>query len=200
MLITRSKIRKALADPRLASGVLLSLGRGSWYKFSARLLGRRFRAGKDLRIYGKLVLQGPGTVIMGDNVRVQMRVTPWTYSPEAVIEIGSNVFLNGTRFGCKKSIRIGDRCILGGCSIMDTDFHSTSVDRHNPNAPVRVAPVQIGENVWVGPQVGILPGTSVGKNSVVGFGAVCSGNYPPNVIIAGNPARVIIAVDGATDE
>ncbi len=74
---------------------------------------------------------------------------------------------------------------------MDTDFHSVGVDRHDPTAPIRVAPVILEDNVWVAAQAGILPGTSIGANSVVGFGAVCAGVYPGNFVIAGNPAKVI---------
>jgi acetyltransferase-like isoleucine patch superfamily enzyme len=127
-------------------------------------------------------------------VRVGMTVTPWTYAADATIEIGNESFLNGTSFGCQRQIKIGPRAILGRCSIMDTDFHSIAIDRHEPHAPVRVAPVILGENVWIGAQAGILPGTKIGRNSVVGFGAVCAGVFPENVVIAGNPARVIRSI------
>jgi len=162
-----------------------------WCRIACRVRGVRFQAGRNLRIDGTLIIRGPGRVIFGDNVRVGMTVTPWTYTPEATIEIGSDSFVNGTSFGCQREIRIGPRAILGRASIMDTDFHSLGVDRHNPRAPVRVAPVVLEENVWLGAQVGILPGTRIGRNSVVGFGAVCAGVFPDNVVIAGNPARVI---------
>jgi acetyltransferase-like isoleucine patch superfamily enzyme len=124
-----------------------------------------------------------------------MTVTPWTYSAEAVIVIGSDSFVNGTRLGCQREIRIGPRAILGQCSIMDTDFHSIDIDRHDPASPVRVSPVILDENVWVGAQAGILPGTRIGSNSVVGFGAVCAGVFPANAVIAGNPAKVIRPID-----
>jgi acetyltransferase-like isoleucine patch superfamily enzyme len=124
-------------------------------------------------------------------VRIGMTVTPWTYAPDARIVIGSDSFVNGTSFGCQREIRIGARSILGRASIMDTDFHSISIDRHSPEAPVRVAPVILEDNVWIGAQAGILPGTRIGRNSVVGFGAVCAGVFPENAVIAGNPARVI---------
>jgi acetyltransferase-like isoleucine patch superfamily enzyme len=74
---------------------------------------------------------------------------------------------------------------------MDTDFHSVRIDRHDPTAPVRVAAIVLEDNVWVGAQAGILPGTRIGANSVVGFGAVCAGVFPENVVIAGNPAKVV---------
>jgi len=192
---TFRRFLKIMREPVRAWRAGLALWRGWRFRVLARLRGRRVIVGRNLRIQGRLVLQGPGTVILGDNVSIGMTVTPWTYSPEAVIEIGSNTFLNGTRFGCQRRITIGADGIIGEAQIMDTNFHSTAVNRHDPAAPVKVAPVEIGENVWIGAQVGILPGTSIGRNSVVGFGAVCSGEYPPNMLIAGNPARVIKPVE-----
>jgi acetyltransferase-like isoleucine patch superfamily enzyme len=146
---------------------------------------------------GRLQIRGPGRVVLGDNIRVGMLVTPWTHSAEAVITIGERSFLNGTRFGCNERITIGPRAILGSASIIDTDFHSTQANRHDSDAPVRTAPVDLAENVWVAANVGILPGTRIGRNSVVAFGAVCIGEYPADVIIAGNPARVLRAIPSA---
>ncbi len=121
---------------------------------------------------------------------IDRSVTPWTYSADATIEVGDNSYLNGTRFGCKSLIRIGANAIISDASIMDTDFHSIYANRKSPDAVVRTQPVLIEDNVWVAAAVGILPGTTIGRNSVVGYGAVCAGNYPSDAIIAGNPARV----------
>jgi acetyltransferase-like isoleucine patch superfamily enzyme len=165
--------------------------KGTLCRLSCRVRGIRFQAGRNLRIDGRLIIRGPGTVIFGDNVRIGMTVTPWTYDPAAVIFVGDGAFINGTGFGCQREIRIGPKAIIGRASIMDTDFHSLEIDRHRPDAPVRVAPVVLEENVWIGAQAGILPGTRIGRNSVVGFGAVCAGVFPANAVIAGNPARVI---------
>jgi acetyltransferase-like isoleucine patch superfamily enzyme len=124
-----------------------------------------------------------------------MTVTPWTYHTDAVIEIGNGAFLNGTRFGCAQHIAIGPRSIVAQVSIMDTNFHSTAINRHDRDAPVRIAPVRIGANVWIGAQAGILPGTTIGDNCVVGFGAVCSGQYPSNSLIAAPQAVVVRRLD-----
>lgn len=182
---------RALAEPLVALGEVLAIARGMRFRAMSRVLRRRVTIGRNLRIDGKLMPRGPGRLVIGDNVRIGMSVTPWTHSPDALIEIGSDCFLNGTRFGCAQAIRIGSRSIIGQSSIMDTDFHSIRADRHTEDAPVRVAPVVLEENVWVGAQAGILPGTTIGRNSVVGFGAVCAGQYPADVVIAGNPARVV---------
>jgi acetyltransferase-like isoleucine patch superfamily enzyme len=183
-------LRRAWREPRRALRVALAVLKGRLYPAYFRARGIRFRAGRGLRIFGSLSLRGPGEVILGDGVVVYGRPTPWTFTREARIVIGDNVILGQAQFGCVREIVIGPDCMLGRCYVMDTDFHSTRADRRSPDAPVRVAPVHIGANVWVGDNAGILPGTRIGENSVVSFGAVCAREYPPNVIIAGNPAKV----------
>jgi acetyltransferase-like isoleucine patch superfamily enzyme len=138
-------------------------------------------------------------VVFGDDVLIDGTVTPWTYSEDAIISIGSGSYVNGTRFGCRREIRIGDGAILGDARVMDTDFHSTHRNRHDPDAPIRVAPVHIADNVWIAAAVGILPGTTIGENSVVGFGAVCAGEYPADAVIAGNPAVVIRPIPSSSE-
>jgi acetyltransferase-like isoleucine patch superfamily enzyme len=130
---------------------------------------------------------------------VKGRVTPWTHHPDAHISIGSNTRLDGVRFGCAVSISIGNGCWLAESHILDTDFHSTRADRRsNADAPVRTLPVVIEDNVWIGFGAGILPGTRIGRNSVVGFGAVCVRNYPDDAILFGNPAKVVASVESTS--
>ncbi len=191
-----NKLLKAITHPRAAIEFVMSHARAQYVRASCRVRGVRFTAGRNLRVAGRLHIKGPGRVVFGDNVLVERTVTPWTYAPDALIEVGSNTYLNGTRFGCKQLIRIGARGILGDASITDTDFHSVHVERHTAEAPVRVKPVIIEENVWLATSVGVLPGTTIGRNSVVGYGAVCSGTLPADSIIAGNPARVVRPVPG----
>lgn len=56
---------------------------------------------------------------------------------------------------------------------------------------VKAKPIHIEDNVWITMNVIILPGVRIGKNSVIGAGAVVTKNIPPNSLVAGNPARVI---------
>jgi acetyltransferase-like isoleucine patch superfamily enzyme len=139
-------------------------------------------------------VSGPGEVVFGNDVVVLGHSTPWTHSREARIVVGDRVMIGDARFGCVQEITIGDDCLLARCSIMDTDFHSVRADRRLTGAPVRVMPVHIANNVWVGQEAGILPGTKIGVNSVVSFGAVCVRDYPPNVVLVGNPAKVAMQI------
>ncbi len=185
------QLGQALQRPGAAKRVAFGLLRGYGYRLWYRFRGIRFSAGRNLRVYGSLKVRGPGRVVFGNNVTVEMLVTPYTHAPDALIEIGDDAYLNGTRFGCRQLIRVGPRAILADARILDTDFHPLDPERrHDPGGPVRTAPIILEENVWIGAAAGLLPGTRIGRNSVVGFGAVCSGDYPANAIIAGNPARV----------
>jgi len=186
------QLGQALTQPAAATRAAISLLRGHGYQLWYRCVGIRFSAGRNFRVYGSLKVRGPGRVVFGNNVSVEMEVTPYTHSTDALIEIGDDSYLNGTRFGCRQLIRVGPRAILADARILDTDFHPLDpARRHDPGGPVRTAPIILEENVWIGAAAGLLPGTRIGRNSVVGFGAVCAGDYPANAIIAGNPARVI---------
>jgi acetyltransferase-like isoleucine patch superfamily enzyme len=186
--------RRALAEPGAALSYGVAILRGHWYRIVFRLLGRRFRAGARLRVFGRLSVRGPGAVVFGDNVALWGRVNAWTYSRDATIVAEDNVMMSGTRFACASRIRIGRDSILADASIRDTDFHSTRADRRSPDAPIRVAPIDIGVNVWVAAGAILLPGTSIGENSVVGAAAVCMRSFPANKVILGNPAKVAMPV------
>jgi acetyltransferase-like isoleucine patch superfamily enzyme len=54
-----------------------------------------------------------------------------------------------------------------------------------------VAPITIGDNVWVGARSIVLKGVTIGDHSVVGAGTVVRENVPPRVVVAGNPAAVV---------
>lgn len=119
-----------------------------------------------------------------------------TYNRDAVIEIGDNTRLNGAGLMATCGITVGRDCMLGSTLILDTDFHSTDLDRRsNPHAKVRSAPVTIGSNVWLAGQTVVLKGVAIGDNSVVGIRSVVTSNVPPNVIVAGNPARLVKQLD-----
>jgi maltose O-acetyltransferase len=193
-------LAEAVEDPREAMSGTVALLRGYWYRARYRLRGIRLRAGRRLFIYGRLDIHGPGQVIFGDDVCVIDRARLTTYTPEATIHIGNGVVIGAAQLGCRREIVIGDYCQLAESYIMDSHMHSSHVSaRRDRSAVLPVAPVHIGENVWIAHFAGILPGTTIGRNSVVSFGSVCGGRvYPDNVVLVGNPARVSATVQGTT--
>jgi acetyltransferase-like isoleucine patch superfamily enzyme len=191
LIADTTRLKAAVRSPRKAILVLRAMAKGQWYRAWYRLRGVRFEAGRNLRVFGTLSIKGPGLVRFGNDVVVDMRVTPWTHDAAATIEIGDGTFLNGTQFGCINRIVVGPHSIIAAASIMDTNFHSVDVERHDTTAYVKTAPVRIGANVWIGARAGILPGTTIGENSVVGFGAVCSGEYPANALIVSPRATAV---------
>jgi len=102
--------------------------------------------------------------------------------------VGENFFANhGFRVICRKNIQIGADCRLGwDVTILDNDGHDIYIDNVKKDT---VKNVTIGDNVWIGADSTILKGTSVGCDSIVGFGALVSGNYPPQSIIANRKAQ-----------
>lgn len=188
-------IRLAFERPTHAIAVLWMLSKGYWVKVYFPLTGRRFKVGRNFRLQGSLRIRGPGKVIFGDDMIVDQRVTPFTHSVHAEIRVGNRVQLNGTRFGCAERITIGDDCLISEARIADTNFHSVQPDRRCIGAKVLVSPVVVSNNVWIGPATAILPGTRIGENSVVGFGAICSGTYAANMLISGPAARSILRID-----
>ena len=52
-------------------------------------------------------------------------------------------------------------------------------------------PIKVGNNVWIGGNVIVLPGVTIGNNTIIGAGSVVTKNIPSNVVAVGNPCRVI---------
>ena len=197
----RRALRRALENPVMAFDTLLALARGRYYLVKFRLLGRRVAAGRYFRVTGRLDIRGPGMVIFGDDCSVVSPklapTTPYTHSRDAVIRFGNRVMLTGTRFGCERSIDVGDGAGLSDARIMDTDFHSietSDVARYNTGG--RSKPVVIGPNAWVGAGAMILKGVTIGESAVVGAGSVVATRVAPRTVVLGNPARVIWRISG----
>ena len=95
-------------------------------------------------------------------------------------------------------IRIGNNVMFGSNVQLMTPIHPLDPELRREGWEAG-APINIGDNVWVGSGAIILPGVTVGANSVVGAGAVVSRDVPPNVVVAGNPARVVRNLDSPVE-
>lgn len=158
-------------------------------------------SGEPIRLQPVLFV-GPGEVRLGEGVQFGWRNSPGFYSgychvevvtPHALIAIGDRTeFNNGCMLKSEGAgITVGRDCLFGaGIEIFDSDFHDTDPARRRANTQ-RMAPVEIGDNVFVGMGVRILKGVKIGSDSVIGAGAVVSSSIPSGVVAVGNPARVV---------
>lgn len=121
--------------------------------------------------------------------------------------------VNTIRIKChrKRGVKIGEGVMLGMGCVLDHAFpeyiimedntalagnvyivcHSNPYKHFKGKLLSYVAPVTIKQGAWVGVNATILPGVTIGENSVVSAGAVVSKDVPPNTIVSGNPAQVI---------
>ena len=91
-------------------------------------------------------------------------------------------------------VTIGDDCFVGPNVSIYTACHSTDPVERNSRREWG-EPVTIGDNVWIGGSVTILPGVTIGDNVTIGAGSVVTRDIPEGVIAAGNPCRVIKRID-----
>ena len=88
-----------------------------------------------------------------------------------------------------ESILIGDACMIAhGAYISDADWHGI-YDRAKPVGNTK--PVIFEDNVWIGDSAIVCKGVTIGKNSIIGAGAVVTKDVPPNSVYAGNPAVLV---------
>jgi maltose O-acetyltransferase len=109
--------------------------------------------------------------------------------------VGENFFAN---FDCTIldvcEVRIGDNCMLApGVHIYTATHPLHPVERNSGKEYAK--PVTIGSNVWIGGSAIINPGVTIGDNAVIASGAVVTKDVPNNVVVGGNPARVLKQIE-----
>ncbi|MBO7748140.1 acetyltransferase [Paenibacillus sp. MWE-103] len=111
------------------------------------------------------------------------------------LHVGENFYAN---FDCVFldvcEIRIGDNCFLAPGVHIYTATHPLEAEPRVSGAEFG-KPVTIGRNVWIGGRAVINPGVKIGDNAVIASGAVVTKDVPDNVVVGGNPARVIKPID-----
>lgn len=105
------------------------------------------------------------------------------------IKIGRDVFINsGCHFQDQGGIEIGDGTLIGHNVVLATINHDLLPSMNRVN---HYAPVKIGKRVWIGSNATILPGVTIGDQSVVAAGAVVNRNVPTMTVVGGVPAKVL---------
>ena len=105
------------------------------------------------------------------------------------IHIEKNVFINsGCHFQDQGGVYIGEGSLIGHNVIIATLNHD--MDPYH-RADLHPKPVHIGKRVWIGSGSILLPGVTIGDNSIVGAGSIVTKDVAPDTIVAGNPAKFI---------
>jgi acetyltransferase-like isoleucine patch superfamily enzyme len=137
----------------------------------------------------------PHQVIIGADCQLEANIIfkydgIWSKGPS--IRIGDNVFIgSGCEFNINTGITIGrDANIASGCKFIDHDHGSVLGIRIGAQPSVR-APIEIAQDVWLGVNVVVLKGVTIGAGAIVAAGAVVNKSIPENQIWGGIPAKFI---------
>lgn len=107
------------------------------------------------------------------------------------VHFGDNVYANfNLTLVDDTDIYVGDKVMFGPNVTVATAGHPIDPELRYQAMQYNI-PVHIGNNVWIGANAVVLPGITIGDNSVIGAGSVVTKDIPPNVIAVGNPCRVL---------
>jgi len=167
----------------------IDVGAGTvWYGLPilSRFNGSILKIGEGCRLCSR-----SDATALGVNHAVVLR----TLRPQAEIRIGAKVRMSGATVCAMNRVTIGDRCVIGAnVTIVDTDFHSLDPSARSSPQDANLsksAPVEVGNDVFIGAGSYILKGVTIGDATVIGAGSVVTQSTPAHSIVAGNPARPI---------
>ena len=144
---------------------------------------------KQLRGFcGKLILKR-----CGKNVNIEKGAV---FSDDIALGDNSGIGRDAELPCC---ITIGNNVMMGPCVkmfVQNHNFSRTDIPM-NQQGDSSIRPIVIGDDVWIGANVIILPGVSVGTGSVIGAGSVVSKSIPEYSVVAGNPAKIIKSRKGS---
>jgi maltose O-acetyltransferase len=163
-------------------------------------------SGRPLR-YQPLQTAGHGTITFAGTVAIGVFPSPYFLSSYAYIEarhggarvsIGDQTWINNgfTAVAEHHSIDIGRRVRIGtNVEVFDSDFHGLAPTERGVSRAEWAKAVVIEDDVFLGSNVKVLKGVTIGKGSVVANGSIVVKDIPAGVIAGGNPARVIRAIE-----
>ena len=195
--VARPVLRACYAGHVAARELSAWAARFLWYE--PLLRAQCERVGTRLHMERLPYLVGRGRILLGDHVRLSGKSSLLFLNrpgdlPE--LDIGNDTFVgHDCTFSIAQRVSIGRRCLIaGGVRVSDHDGHPLEADRRYAGEPPdreSIRPVTLGDDVWVGAGAVIVKGVSVGDRSVIGTRAVVTKDVPPDVVVAGNPARVV---------
>jgi acetyltransferase-like isoleucine patch superfamily enzyme len=158
----------------------------------ARLASKlRYPLPPSVRVYGVPQIVGTGRITLGKELRLH-RDLYFETQDDGSITIGSGVVMaRGVHVVSNAEVRIGSGSMLGEYASIRDSSHRVGAVGPAGSPGTSVAPIVIGEHVWIGRGATVLPGVTIGDGAVVGANAVVTRDVPRGLIVAGIPARPI---------
>ena len=135
-----------------------------------------------LNLNGKLIFEGNFTI--GKGCRFDI-------SENGIVQVGKNGYIIGfSDFIISHGLKIGDNCAISwGCQFLDNDFHEFDYEGRKTTTNNEIV---IGDNVWIGCKVSVYKGVKIANGCVIAANSVIKSSFTDeNVLIAGNPAKII---------
>lgn len=179
-------LQSGLDTVLLLSGVIAGRLRASWLRLRGGCVGRKVTIGHGCQIHR------PWSVDLGTRLVLENGVALKLVSPEASLKLGESTFVGrGSEFDVLGSMSIGSHTLIAPYCFVTDHNHGVLSDQRIDEQPCKVEPVRIGNDVWLGTRVVVLPGVSIGDGAVVAAGAVVTRDVPAGAIVAGVPAKII---------
>lgn len=169
----------------------------------------KFKLLSNCKVVGRPVLLQPahlvgmGEIIFDGKVTIGFFPSPFFFNGYAYIDarksgskikIGGGTYINNNFVAISehKNITIGKHVLIGTMvEIYDSNFHGLEPGRRNISSPDEASDVVVEDNVFIGSNVKILKGVTIGLGSVIANGSIVTKSIPPGVVAGGNPAKVL---------
>lgn len=173
------------------------------YKLYSIYIVKKYRMPISTKVRFPFYCKGKEHIKYGKNVSIDRgaRIEAWDeydgrkYFPKIII--GNNVTINpNIHIGAINEVYIGNNVLIGANVLITDHSHGRINLDELKKPPVKRSLYSKGktiikDNVWIGENVAIMPGVTVGKNSIIGANSVITHDIDDNVVVAGNPARII---------
>lgn len=170
--------------------------RGMWGRLRNRVGSMLFlnnlgSHGKNCFIGRDVVFMYPGNIHLGNRVSIGDNTLFFTEVDHGECHLADDVVINRRcQLDFSGGLYIGSGCVVSEEVEIETHSHG-----YDPHAEPSCSALTVGSNVWIGFRSIILPQVkSIGDNSIISAGAVVTHDVPPNVIVAGVPARVVKSI------
>lgn len=160
---------RSILDPRAWLHLIKIV---NYYNYSHVAPMRRLKIGMERNVSPDAVFQNPERIVIGERVRIGSRCHLWAGPGDG-------------------KIRIGDDVLFGPEVLVTAATYRHDLGHPVTDQPMAEGDIVIGDDVWLATRAVILPGTALGRGSIVAAGAVVKGDFPPMSIIAGSPAKIV---------